>query len=95
MTFQIGDVVICTKSKPFSSTHFEALVKGQEYVITKVSEFCGDVFVQIDGYRKVNLFANRFELKQTTNKALNSKVIRKIKVMEQRFQKRKKNVSAS
>jgi hypothetical protein len=95
MTFQIGDVVICTMSKHFSATRFKTIVEGQEYVITNVSEFDGNVFVQIDGYGELNLFTYRFELKQTTNKALNSRILRKIKVMEQRFQKRKKNVSAS
>jgi hypothetical protein len=95
MTFQIGDIVICTKPKHFSSPLFKDLIEGQEYEITDVSENAGDMFVQIDGYGTLNLFAYRFELKQTANKVLNSKVIRKIKVMEQRFQKRKKNVSAS
>ena len=86
MTFQVGDVVRCIEGKNKYRSDVPILVPGELYTILNVSEDDGTYFVQVDCGMPSSFFANRFELATATPQ--DSLVVRKIKLMEQRFNKR-------
>ena len=86
MSFQVGDRVICTMGKVIPGR--SSLLIGQEYTITKCHTVDGETFVNILGYGQVSIYAHRFELLPPDGA---SAITRKIRVMEQRFKKRKEN----
>jgi hypothetical protein len=87
MTFQVGDVVRCIEGKNKYRSDVPILVPGELYVILSVTEDEDEQFVQVDCGMSSNFFAHRFEFVSSTG-AQESLIIRKIKLMEQRFNKR-------
>jgi hypothetical protein len=67
------------------------IVEGELYRVLDVKEEDGECFVRVDSptARTLNFYANRFELATATPR--DSLVVRKIKLMEQRFKTSQEN----
>ena len=87
MIFQVGDVVRCIEGKNKYRSDIPILVLGELYTILKVIEDEGEEFVEVSCGVSSNFFANRFEF-VNSGEAQEKLIIRKIKLMEQRFNKR-------
>jgi hypothetical protein len=86
MTFQVGDVVRCIEGKNQYKSDIPILVPGKLYTILSVT-IDDEEFVQVDCGMSSNFFAHRFELVNPQD----SLVVRKIKLMEQRFKTNQEN----
>jgi hypothetical protein len=90
MTFQVGDVVRCIESKYKYRSDVPILVLGDLYTILSVMEEDGEEFVQVSCGISSNFFARRFEF-VNSGEAQEKLIIRKIKLMEQRFKTSQEN----
>ena len=90
MTFQVGDVVRCIEGKNKYRSDIPIIKAGEVYTILDVTHDGSDTFVKVDAptARNLNFFSNRFVL--ATGQSTNP-IIRKIKLMEQRFKTNQEN----
>jgi hypothetical protein len=90
MTFQVGDVVRCIEGKNKYKSDIPILVPGELYTILGVTGDEDEQFVQVDCGISSNFFARRFEFVNSAE-AQENLIIRKIKLMEQRFKTNQEN----
>ena len=90
MIFQVGDVVRCIEGKNKYRSDVPILVPGELYTILNVIEDEDLEFVQVSCGVSSNFFASRFEL-VNSGEAQEKLIIRKIKLMEQRFKTNQEN----
>lgn len=87
MKFSSGDVVVCIQEKV--SISGRVLIKEGEICVITATYMDGDkqlVYVEGDALRNISLFATRFKHAEGYE---TNPILRKIKKMEERFNKRK------